>query len=162
MANKSLSNPSNITYEDFEFLIKSPHIETEELTNILEKEVGIEINQDLERDEILDQVWNKFQEALTAYNQEKKKHIQDEKLIKRNNKSKSSSKGGKQSRKQFIIGLIREGKYNKEQIIRIVSDEYNYAQEGKTPNTRISKVIKELKDNNYLHQSADGVLSIKQ
>lgn len=158
--NRSL-DPGSFQKEDFKELIFSPHIETEELVEILEKEANIIVESDISREEMLETVWAEFCKLREAYNEEADKQRREESLIKRKPKKSSSTSKGKVSRKEFIMNLIEEGKHTKAEILEIVSEEFNYAQEGKSPNTRVSKVIKEMKQKGCLHKSADGVLSVK-
>jgi len=162
MPKKKSIEPTSLQKEDFKELIFNPHLDPEELVDILKEEADISINSDLSRQEMLDTVWDEFTKLREAYQEEMKNRKNDDELIKRRPKSKSSkSSGNKVSRKEFIINLIKEGKHTKPEIIELVSDEFNYAQEGKTPNTRVSKVIKEMKQKGLLETSADGVLSLK-
>lgn len=160
MPKKKSLDPGSLQKEDFKELIFNPHIESEELVDILQKEANISIAPDLSRGEMLEAVWEEFCKLRAAYQEEVKNQRSDDELIKRKPKSKASS-GNKVSRKEFIYNLIKEGEYTKAEILQKVSDEFNYAQEGKTPNTRVSKVIKEVKQKGLLDVSADGVLSLK-
>ncbi len=160
MPKKKTLDPGSLQKEDFKELIFNPHIEPEELIDILQKEANITVDPDLSREEMLEIVWEEFCKIRAAYQEEIKKQRSDNELIKRKPKSQTSS-GVKVSRKEFIVNLIKEGKYTKASILQKVSDEFNYAQEGKTPNTRVSKVIKEMKEKGLLETSADGVLSLK-
>jgi len=160
MPKKKSLDPGSLQKEDFKELIFNPHIEPEELIDILKKEANIDVDPNIIREEMLDIVWEEFCKIRAAYQEEVRNQKSDDELIKRKPKSKKSSKN-KVSRKEFIVNLIKEGKYTKNEILQRVSDEFNYAQEGKTPNTRVSKVIKEMKQKGFLETSADGVLSIK-
>jgi hypothetical protein len=64
-------------------------------------------------------------------------------------------------RKSHIIALVKESKWTLKQIISIIDDSWGYAAQGKSSKTRVSKTVKDLRNNNLVNEEMNGILSWK-
>jgi len=61
-------------------------------------------------------------------------------------------------RKSHIIHLCKESKYNLKTIVTIIDDAWGYSTKNKSSKTRVSKTIRELKDNDLVRINGNGVI----
>jgi hypothetical protein len=61
-------------------------------------------------------------------------------------------------RKSHIIALVKESKWTIRQVVQIIDDKWGYAAQGKSSKTRVSKTIRDLRDNNMLYEESNGIL----
>jgi len=146
-----------LTRDDIAHIINSPLLDNTEIVGVIKDELRIDIDPDLTREEMVEAVFEAYQIALEEVAIKTKEANQDHKRA----EAKRSGKPEQVSRKQFIISLIEEGKYTKESIVDLVSEEYNYGMVGKKPTTRVGRVLRELNGQNKLQVLADGLLRIK-
>jgi|19_taG_2_1085344.scaffolds.fasta_scaffold12424_4 hypothetical protein len=138
-----------LTKEEIRNLVDSPKLSTEEIIQVVEEELLIKIDSNLDKDQIVDKVYEAYTEALQTAEKNKPK-------TKKTVKSVIPTKA--YSRKGFIVSKVEEGRYTKAEIIELVSEEFGYSMTGRSPRTRISRVIRELKRANKLEELADGIL----
>jgi len=146
-----------LTKEDIRSMVTSPNLSNQEILEIIRDELDIKIRDDLSREDMVEEIYTAYQEALVEIEANKKateKHKEKTTAF-------SPKPTKKLSRKEFILSLIKEGKYSRELITAKVSEEYNYSLSGKSPKTRISRVIRELDKNGTLLITADGLLKYK-
>jgi len=142
-----------LTKDEIRNLVDSPKLSTEEIIQVVEEELLIKISPNLDKDQIVDKVFEAYNEAIA----EAEKHKPKVKPKKVNTQIVNSS----YSRKGFIVAKIEEGRYTKPEIVELVSEEFGYSITGRSPRTRISRVIRELKRADKLDELADGILRIK-
>jgi len=142
-----------LTKDDISNIIDSPNLTSHEICEVIKTELNIDIDPGLSREEMVDSVYDAYQLALQEIENRKK-----EASVKSNTAKKvTSSTGFKRSAKQFIIDLIKEGKHTKKDLIDITNTERGYAARGGTCKTRVSRVLRELKRNDKLEMTADGI-----
>ena len=146
-----------LTRDDISNIINSPLLDNKEIVGIIKDELRVDIDPDLTRDEMVSAVFEAYQVALEEVAIKTEEAKQEVKI----EKAKALGKSVKISRKQFIVNLIGEGKYTKESIIDLVSEEYGYGVTGKKPTTRVGRVLRELNNAEKLEILADGILRIK-
>ena len=146
-----------LTREDIQKIIDSPAITTDEIVKIAQEELDLELDPSLEKEGMIDAIFEAYNIALIEV-EERRDHMKAKKAV---GIRKSRKKEGQLSRKEFIVNLISEGKYTKDQILNIVAEEFGYKARGKSPKTRVSRVIRELAQANQLETTADGVLKLK-
>ncbi len=73
----------------------------------------------------------------------------------------SSSNPAYADRKSHIIALVKESKWTLKQITQIIDDQWGYAARGKSSKTRVSKTIRDLRDNQLLYEESNGILTWK-
>ena len=61
-------------------------------------------------------------------------------------------------RKSHIIALVKESKWTLRQVTQIIDDQWGYAAQGKSSKTRVSKTVRDLRDNNLIYEESNGVL----
>ena len=144
-----------LTRVDIANIINSPLLENDEIVGVIKDELRVDIDPDLTREEMVDAVFEAYQIALQEV-AIKTKEAKDSKRA-----TSKPLKVRKTSRKQFVVDLITEGKYTKEAIIELVSEEYNYGVVGKKPTTRVGRVLRELNRAGKLEVLADGILRMK-
>jgi ribosomal protein L23 len=146
-----------LTRDDIAHIINSPLLDNSEIIGVIKDELRVDIDPDLTREEMVEAVFEAYQVALEEVAIKTKEANQEKKRV----AAKRDGKPETVSRKQFIINLIEEGKYTKESIIDLVSEEYNYGVVGKKPTTRVGRVLRELNRAGKLEILADGILRIK-
>ena len=146
-----------LTRDDIAHIINSPLLDNTEIVGVIKDELRVDIDPDLTREEMVEAVFEAYQIALEEVAIKTKEANQESKRV----EAKRSGKPEKVSRKQFIINLIEEGKYTKESIVDLVSEEYSYGMVGKKPTTRVGRVLRELDGQDKLQVLADGILRIK-
>lgn len=62
-------------------------------------------------------------------------------------------------RKSHIIALVKESKWTLKQLVQIIDDQWGYAAKGKSSKTRVSKTVRDLRDNNMLYEESNGILT---
>ena len=142
-----------LTKEEIRNLVDSPKLTTDEIVQVVEEELLIKIDPALDKDQIVDKVFEAYTKALNEAESNKPKA--------KRSKAKVVTATSAYSRKGFIISKLEEGKYTKPEIVELVSEEFGYSMTGRSPRTRISRVIRELKRADKLEELADGVLRIK-
>jgi len=145
-----------LTREDIARLFESPALTPEQIIAVALEELAVEISPDLSREEMIDVAFDAYNLALV----DAASHSAQMGAEKATN-TRRSKIGGKLSRKQFIIDLISAGGHNKESLLKIVGEEYGYAAKGRTAKTRVSKVLRALKQRNLLEESADGTFNLR-
>jgi hypothetical protein len=146
-----------LTRDDIAHIINSPLLDNSEIVGVIKDELRVDIDPDLTREEMVEAVFEAYQVALEEVAIKTKEANQEKKRV----AAKRDGKPETVSRKQFIINLIEEGKYTKESIVDLVSEEYNYGVVGKKPTTRVGRVIRELNGQDKLQVLADGILRLK-
>ena len=141
-----------LTKEEIRNLVDSPKLSTEEIVQVVEEELLIKIDPALDKEEIVDKVFEAYNKAIAEAEKNKPKA--------KPKKINTSISTTPYSRKGFIVSKIEEGRYTKPEIIELVSEEFGYSLTGRSPRTRISRVIRELKRANKLEELADGILRI--
>lgn len=147
-----------LTREDIQRIVSSPVIDPEEIIRIAQEELDVELDPSSTREEMIDSVFNAYNVALVEVEEQKKQMRVKEAVGARKSRKKET---GQPSRKEFVIGLISKGEHTKDQILDIVAEEFGYKVRGKSPKTRVSRVIRELTQANKLETMADGVLKLK-
>lgn len=146
-----------LTREDIARLFESPALTTEQIITVAREELAVEISPDLSREEMVDAAFEAYNHALidvaSHYTQQRAERATNTRKVK---------KDGKPSRKQFVINLISAGGHTKESLMKVVDEEYGYTARGKSPKTRVSKVLRTLNKQNLLEESADGTFSLKR
>jgi hypothetical protein len=146
-----------LTRDDISNIINSPLLNNKEIVGVIKEELRVDIDPDLTRDEMVTAVYEAYQVALEEVAIKTKEAKEEAKET----KTRISNKPAKVSRKQFIMSLIKEGKFTKESIVDLVSEEYGYGVTGKKPTTRVGRVLRELNNSNKLGILADGILRLK-
>ena len=146
-----------LTRDDIAHIINSPLLNNAEIVGVIKEELRVDIDPDLTREEMVEAVFEAYQVALEEVAIKTREAKQETKRA----EAKKAGKPEKVSRKQFIINLIEEGKYTKESIVDLVSEEYGYGITGKKPTTRVGRVLRELNGEDKLQVLADGILRIK-
>ena len=144
---------NTLTKEDISNIIDSPNLTSQEICEVIKKELNIDIDSGLSRGEMVDSVYDAYQLALQEIENRKAEASVEAKV----NKKSRSTGTFKTSAKQFIIELIQEGKHTKKDIIDITNTERGYAARGGTCKTRVSRVIRELNRAEQLEITADGI-----
>ena len=143
---------NTLTKEDISNIIDSPNLTSQEICEVIKKELNVDIDSGLSREEMVDSVYDAYQLALQEIENRKA-----EAKVESNVKKAKATTGFKTSAKQFIIDLIKERKKKKKDIIDITNTERGYAARGGTCKTRVSRVIRELTKSGNLEITADGV-----
>jgi len=147
-----------LTKADISNIIDSPQLSNSDIVQVVQEELNITISENLDRDQMVNEIYKVYTGAIKEI--EKNKDVID--LPKPKTQKTQSIDKGKITKKQFIINLIKEGKYHKAEIVETVISEFSYGITGKSPKTRISKVIRELKAKDQLDELADGILRLKE
>ena len=143
---------NTLTKEDISNIIDSPNLTSQEICEVIKKELNIDIDSGLSREEMVDSVYDAYQLALQEIENRKAEAKVETKATKV-----QGTNSFKTTAKQFIIDLIKEGKHTKKDIIDITNTERGYAARGNTCKTRVSRVIRELTRAEKLEITADGV-----
>jgi len=141
----------DLTKADIRNIIDSPSLDQGEIISIIKNELKIEIDSDLSREEMVDEVYDAYQLALTEI--ESKTVDNKVKANKRVNKGEK-----KASKKGFIINLVKEGKYTEAEIRQVLDEEYGWHLLGKSHKTRVSRTLRELRATDKIKETADGIL----
>jgi len=163
---------STLTIEDFKEITHSKILSTAEISAKIKEELDIDISPDLTPDEMAEEIFRVYSSAIKQIDKERsqvKKDLEKQnsdlrktrKVGSRKSKKEEGASGGT-SRKDFILGLIGENKYTKDEILELVAAEFNYEEAGRTPNTRVSKVIRGLAEEGKLIKGPDGILGIAE
>ena len=145
-----------LTRDDIARLFESPALTKDQIIAVALEELAIKISPDLSKEEMVDAAFNAYNLALVDV----ASHYAQVKAEKATNTRRSKT-DGKLSRKQFIINLIGKGGHNKESLLKVVGEEYGYTAKGRTAKTRVSKVLRALRQQNLLEESADGTFNLK-
>ena len=163
---------SQLTVEDFKEITHSKILSREEISAKIKEELDIDIDPSMDPDAMAEEIFRIYSGALKQIEKERSQVKKD--LDKQNSDlrkgrktgSRKSKKGegvsGGTSRKDFILGLIGENKYTKDQILELVAAEFNYEEAGRSPSTRVSKVIRGLNEEGRLLKGPDGILGISE
>jgi hypothetical protein len=141
----------DLTKADIRNIIDSPSLDQGEIISIIKNELKIEIDSDLSREEMVDEVYDAYQLALIEI--ESKTVDSKVKANKRANKAEK-----KLSKKEFIINLVKEGKYTEAEIRQVLDEEYGWHLLGKSHKTRVSRTLRELRATDKIKETADGIL----
>ena len=122
-----------------------------EVLELIEKELGIKIDPTLPKEEQIDQVYDIYTDTLDKLDKKKVEH-------KRKSKKKKSTSF---SRKEYIVELISQNKYTKNELIKMTDEYFDYSP-GKSSKSRVSRVIRELKhEGKFNMDKTTGITSIK-
>jgi len=150
----------SLTKENIEKLIYSDYLSNEEIIETIKEEMGINIDPNLPKEEMVDEVWRVYQEALEQLEQKTAKAEVDSSSTNRRKKRRSYGTS-KKTRKDFIIDLISKAEFTRAEVEEQLSEEYNYKVSGKSPKTRVSRVLRELEKKGKLGEEPNGVLFLK-
>ena len=125
----------HITKEDIGSIINSPVLNNQQIIDLVEKEMDIKLLPEAKKEEWIEIIFNTYNTAI--------KEVESHKQLANAKKTiavkqKSDKLNVTVSRKQFIIELIEEGIYNKEELTERLTVEYGYNITCKSPKTRIS------------------------
>jgi len=146
---------STLTRDDIKNIIEMPDLSTEEICQVIKKELNIEIEPTLDKSEMIDEVYNAYQLALQEI-ENKKNEAKVEKT------KRKVTTGFNITVKEFILNLIKENKHTKKDIIDITNTERGYAAKGSTCKTRVSRVVRELIKQGKLKVAADGIYKYEE
>lgn len=133
------SQIANIFYED--------GADKQEIYDSLKKELGIELDPDMDLEEQIDMVYKTYLDTLDKLDEEGAKRYAP----------KTSTGKIKLSRKDYIGELISKRKYTRETLI-VQANEYFEYDAGKSSKGRVSRVIRELKQAGILVELEGGIL----
>jgi hypothetical protein len=147
-----------LTLEDIQEIVDIPSLSNQEVIDMVREELEINIDPKLDRKEMAEAIYDAYMIAITErVKEENFRREQTEKKVAK--KMRKEAKGP--SRKQFILDLITEGKYDRDKIIEMVNEEFNYnVQDGKSSRTRVSRTIRDLTKTGEIKTAADGTLSM--
>jgi len=123
-------------------------LDKKEILAVLEKELGIVLDEDLDTEEQIDEVFRIYTETLDKLDEEGTKKFATH----------TPTGKVKLSRKEYVLELISKRKYTKEQLIEQTNDYFEY--EGKSSKGRVNRVIRELKHSGTLVELTGGILGI--
>jgi lysine/ornithine N-monooxygenase len=146
---------STLTRDDIKNIIDMPDLSTEEICQVIKKELNIEIEPSLDKSEMVDEVYNAYQLALQEIENKKNEAKVEKTKIK-------VTTGFNTTVKEFILNLIKENKHTKKDIIDITNTERGYAAKGSTCKTRVSRVVRELIKQGKLKVAADGIYKYEE
>ena len=149
----------NITEKDIRNLVESPVLNDDEIIELVSTEMDVELNPKQSREQWVKTIFEVYTNAMKSVEINKK--TASIKKIKKVKKQRDKLVE-KVSRKDYIIGLIEQGVYTKAEITEDVTNHFDYHLTGRSPKTRISRTIRELKQKGLLDELSDGVLRIKE
>ena len=144
----------NLSKEDIRNIVDSPSLNSQEIVKIIKSELDIDIDPDVSREEMVIEIFNAYQMALATI-EAKTAEI---KLEEKKQKKKVTTQVKRETKKDRIIALVREGKYQEHEIREMLDEEYDWHLLGKSHKTRVSRTMRELKNSGNLEKSADGIL----
>ena len=148
-----------LSREDFKKFLESPLMVKAEILKIFEEELDLVIDPDLGKEEMLDEIFSAYNNAIVEVEENRRReHIENKFLNKKTKKRRKKRKG---TVKDFILDKVKEGKFTKKDILEAVDEAFNYRAQGKNPKVRVSKVVRDLKKTDDLEEAVDGTLSIK-
>tara|TARA_Y100000296_G_C5109660_1_gene224467 strand:- start:119 stop:565 length:447 start_codon:yes stop_codon:yes gene_type:complete len=145
-----------LTRDDISNIIESPSLSNEEIIQVIKHELNINIDADLTKAEMVEEVYSAYQLALTEIETKKAQSKVDSKA------SNKAPKEKKKSMKENIIELIEKGKYSKKELIEVIDDIGGYKMRAKSSRTRVGRVIRELNSEGKIETLADGLIRFKK
>ena len=146
-----------LSKDDIRAIIGNPEVADHEVRKIIHDELKLSIPNDLNREQMIDYVYDEYTKALKNIENKKKEVVKEKPSI----KSPTTNGEIKPNKKQFIIGLVKQGNLTRKQIIDKVDEDFGYRLRGKTSKVRVSKVLKELHINDMLEINPAGLMKFK-
>ena len=145
-----------LTRDDISNIIESPTLSNEEIIQVIKHELNINIDSDLTKAEMVEEVYSAYQLALTEIESKKAQVSADAKANSKETKVRTKSM------KENIIELIEKGKYSKKELIEVIDDIGGYKMRAKSSRTRVGRVLRELDSENKIETLADGLIRFKR
>ena len=145
----------NLSKEDIRNIVDSPSLNSQEIVKIIKTELDIDIDPDVSREEMVIEIFNAYQMALATIEAKTAEIKLEEKKQK---KAGATTQTKRVSKKDLIVGFVKEGKYQEHEIRQMLDEEYGWHLLGKSHKTRVSRTMRELKNSGNLEKSADGIL----
>ena len=145
----------NLSKEDIRNIVDSPSLNSQEIVKIIKTELDIDIDPDVSREEMVIEIFNAYQMALATIEAKTAEIKLEEKKQKKAGATTQTKRG---SKKDLIVGFVKEGKYQEHEIRQMLDEEYSWHLLGKSHKTRVSRTMRELKLSGNLEKSADGIL----
>jgi len=145
-----------LTRDDISNIIESPTLSNEEIIQVIKHELNINIDADLTKAEMVEEVFSAYQLALSEIETKKAQVIADA------GANKKVTKLHKKSMKENIIELIEKGKYSKKELIEVIDDIGGYKMRAKSSRTRVGRVVRELNSEGKIETLADGLIRFKR
>ena len=145
----------NLSKEDIRNIVDSPSLNSQEIVKIIKTELDIDIDPDVSREEMVIEIFNAYQMALATIEAKTAEIKLEEKKQK---KAGATTQTKRVSKKDLIVGFVKEGKYQEHEIRQMLDEEYGWHFLGKYHKTRVSRTMRELKLSGNLEKSADGIL----
>ena len=145
-----------LTRDDISNIIESPSLSNEEIIQVIKHELNINIDADLTKAEMVEEVFSAYQLALTEIESKKAQVLAD------GGTNSKPTKVRTKSMKENIIELIDKGKYSKKELIEVIDDIGGYKMRAKSSRTRVGRVIRELDNEGKIETLADGLIRFKK
>ena len=145
-----------LTRDDISNIIESPTLSNEEIIQVIKHELNINIDADLTKAEMVEEVYSAYQLALTEIESKKAQVLAD------TGTNSKPTKVRTKSMKENIIELIDKGKYSKKELIEVIDDIGGYKMRAKSSRTRVGRVLRELDSENKIETLADGLIRFKK
>ena len=136
---------SGLSLEQVEAIIGDPDVDREELAEVMQECFGITIPAELEGRplaEFIYEVYQKKAEEITQTRKESKKT----RAPRKKGTTSTGSADGNVSRAAFVVGIIQQ-KVNttRKELEDALDEAFNYREAGKSPRTRVNRVLRNLK-----------------
>ena len=153
-----MNTAEHLQLDDIRGVLCSPAISQQQAIDICQNELGVTVNPELNREEMALAMFEAYNIAMKEAEQNKFKQtfIRAPKQL-----TSSSAVPAQKSKKEFITELVSAGIHTREGIMKIMVETYDYGVTNKSPRTRVSKVLRELKKAGRLLDAADGILKLR-
>jgi len=155
-----MAKSSGLSIEQVQAIVEDPDLDRDELAEVLQECFGVTLPPDLQGAELADFIYKTYQEKaseIAAVRKESKKTRKPGRK-KRGTSTEGTSTGGSVSRAAFIIGIIeKERNTTRKALETALGEAFNYAEAGKSPRTRVNRVLRNLKESGKIELEGGNV-----
>src|SRR3990172_8487092 len=142
-----MAKSTGLTIEQVREIVNDEELNREDLAEVLRECFGVELPGDMKGESLAEFIFATYQkkaDEITSVRRESK-------LAKAPRKKNVEDPEGNVSRAAFIVGLIQQGgRTTRKELEAALDDAFHYTQAGKSPRTRINRVLRNLKAENKI------------
>ena len=137
-----------LTRDQVKEIVNDEDFNVDEMREVLAEEFDFELPQNLTTDEIVDAVYDVYLKKSKEVSEVRRSKRDDAKKKRSEGKDKD---GGGTSRAGFVEGTIKDaGEITRFDVEKALDEAFGYSLAGKSPKTRVNRILRNLKSNNKI------------
>jgi hypothetical protein len=154
-----------LTLEQVRAIVEDEDLDRADLAEVLAESFGVTLPEDIKGEELAQFVFETYQKKAQEITDERKssKTKRSRRSKKGQGASPSTSSDDGTSRSAFIVGLIKQdGVTTRKDLEEALDEAFHYTEAGKSPRTRVNRVLRNLKNDGKINLDGGKVTWIEE